>query len=719
MRIWLVAIGCLSMLGQVVVLREVSVAFYGVELVLLLALAVWLAGTALGALLVAHGQRGHERDIRRPFLLFALLLLAAVVFLRGSRRLFHAVPGAYLGLPVQMLVLGIGVLPVAATLGVLFVRAARRAGTGRGALARAYALESAGALAGGLASTLLLAAGVQNLTAAGLAAALAAAAGAWPWRRSDPACRVAAGLAAALLAGTIALSARLDRSTTAWNHPQLLASRDTPYGRLTLTDAAGQIAVFEDDALAAESQSPAAEILVHFAGVQRDSLPSVLALGGLVPGLLPEILAHPVRRVEDVETCRALVELVGAHAPSRLLAASRDPRVQMHIGDPRRFLAHAARYDLVLVGMPEPESGRTNRYYTREFFALVARHLNPGGVLALRLRGAENLWTPLAQQRLASVHAALCAVFPDVVVVPGSTHVLLASGAPLDLDPEILAARLRNLAVQPLLVTPAYLRYAYTNDRFSAMAALLQRAPQPANSDLRPACYQATMLGWLARFYPRLTRLEWRAASPREVLRSPWCWAAAGCVLFGAGLARRRPVWRASAYVALAGGAGMLLESALLLRYQAQTGVLYQDLGLLLTAFMLGLAVGSETVHRSSAAGMPGARAPSRARLGACLVLVAAALGVALSMQVAGGASLGLVGLLLAGAGLGVGAAFGAATTAASSAPAAALAPVYAADLLGGAVGSLLAAVWLAPLLGLTGTALVAAGCALLALGCL
>jgi len=53
MPVILFVIGLLSILGQVVLLRELNVAFYGVELVYLLALGVWLFMSALGAL-AAH-----------------------------------------------------------------------------------------------------------------------------------------------------------------------------------------------------------------------------------------------------------------------------------------------------------------------------------------------------------------------------------------------------------------------------------------------------------------------------------------------------------------------------------------------------------------------------------------------------------------------------------------------------------------------------------------
>ncbi|MEI6315782.1 MAG: hypothetical protein WCO89_12995, partial [Syntrophus sp. (in: bacteria)] len=44
-------IGLISILSQVILLRELAVAFYGVELIYLFALGVWLFFTAAGAMI--------------------------------------------------------------------------------------------------------------------------------------------------------------------------------------------------------------------------------------------------------------------------------------------------------------------------------------------------------------------------------------------------------------------------------------------------------------------------------------------------------------------------------------------------------------------------------------------------------------------------------------------------------------------------------------------
>jgi len=63
-------VGLISILGQVVLLRELTVAFYGVELIYTLALGVWLLCSACGALIA---QRIKNPSLFRINLLFFLL----------------------------------------------------------------------------------------------------------------------------------------------------------------------------------------------------------------------------------------------------------------------------------------------------------------------------------------------------------------------------------------------------------------------------------------------------------------------------------------------------------------------------------------------------------------------------------------------------------------------------------------------------------------------
>ena len=708
MLVWLVALGVASILGQVVLLRELLVAFFGSELIYLLAFGFLLCATAVGVLAgprLAPPSGGH---VRLLLLAFAVLLPLLLALVRGLRILFGGTPGAYLPFPHQLLGMALVLLPFGALLGLLFHRVAtiytRRPGT----LASAYAIESAGGLVGGVLATVFLKWGLQNLAAA-LICGLIAVAGACVPRRGDRLGRFlpgAAVLGAVLFAGLL-WSGAVDKRLTALNHPNLVETRDTPYGRVSIEESLGQLSVFENDGLVFESQGTEAEEFVHLAALQVAEPRSVLILGGGLEGLASQALAHRPEKVDAVVIDPIFLDLIGGRLSEETLRRLQAGGVRFAVGDPRRFLTESARYDLILTAMGEPESGQTNRFYTREFFAACREHLAPGGVLAFRLRAAENLWSPALVRRTASIHHALAAVFADVLVLPGSTNILLASDVRLERDPEVVAARWRARRIAARLVSPAYIRYLLTNDRLAEVAGLLDGARVPANTDARPICYQYTLILWLSRFFPILGLLElpesWSAGSgPLRGL-----WLAAPLLVWTTVLlaCRRFASCRRVLLVAGAGFIGMVLEAVLILGYQVQYGVLYQDLGILLTMFMGGLSLGALGMDRAARRRGPA----GRRALGMGLAGATGGLCGLVAWLLHAGIPMGLAptSLLLVAVGLLVGALFAYASFWRVPSQSEVISPLYAADLLGGCIGSLVGSLFLVPVLGLHGSAVL------------
>ncbi|MEW6756556.1 MAG: methyltransferase domain-containing protein, partial [Candidatus Latescibacterota bacterium] len=539
------------------------------------------------------------------FLGLAVVVPASAALTRTLRLHLGSTPGAYLPLTQQVLGAFASLLPFALLGGLLFQRlVSLHVGAGR-TLAGAYAAESAGGLVGGALSALLLAGGAPNLTAGLLCGALACGLSLVPGtpvpqepgtaspraRRPSSGAGVGLALLALVLLQGLGLGlARvhaLDAYLTRRMHPDLAATRDTPYGRITLVEAVGQAAVFVNDRLAFDTQSTAGEELAHLAALQSAAPESVLVLGGAGQGILPVLLSHGPRRLVDVEIDRGFLSLLQKHLPGPAQACLSGGGVEVVVADPRTYLGRAGRFDLIVAAMGEPDAAVTNRYYTREFFVECRQHLRPGGVLAFALAGAENLWTPALARRNASVYRALRAAFPDVLVLPGATNVVLA-GEHLGRDPGELEARWHARRLQGRLVGPAYLRYLLTNDRLPRIALELERTAAPANRDSRPVCFQYTAILWLSLFLPALgMRPVPAGAVPAAALLGGLGLVAAVLV------ARRGRRARYTVLAAVAGFGGMVLESALLLGYQTRHGVLFRDLGLLVTLFMAGLSAGA------------------------------------------------------------------------------------------------------------------------------
>ncbi len=709
----LLIIGLVSILGQAVLLRELSVAFYGIELIYVLAMGIWLVWTALGAGLGRRDRHPSGTRIHYLFLLFSLLLVADVVFIRSIRTIFSPVPGAYLPFVHQILAMSAALLPAGLLSGLIFQRAARRYLAGGRTLARAYALESAGGLAGGLLATLFLRFGLQNLTIA-ILCSLFALCVVFTGPDKNRAVRAAAAAAGVLALIMLWNSAPLDRAMTAWTHPALLATMDTPYCRITVTQQGGQTAVHENDALTFETQGTEAEEFVHMAALLHPRPARVLILGGGIEGTVREILKHAPTQVDYVELNAAMLTMVAPRLPRELQDPLRAPSVRVTVADARRYLPGTGLFDLILIGMPEPDSGQANRFYTREFFEMCAAHLDQEGILAFRLKSSENFWTSQQAGRAVSIYRSLKSALPHIQVLPGGASIFAASMQPLTRDPALLSSRLQARAITTRFVSAPYIRFLYTNDRFFRIARLLESGNVPPNTDLRPICYQYTAMIWLSKFYPGLAAFD--LYSIRAWTRSHqlllWVGATALVLLFL--ICGQRPLLRRALLVGTAAFAGMILESLLVLYYQVKSGILYQNIGILLMGFMAGLALGALATERYAVSRMRNMQRQD----GLLLCAGLAAFSMATSLIIRSGLIDGLVGTtgLLLATGFLVAAVFAFASLESSQDQRDLVAPLYAADLIGGCLGSVLATLLLIPLAGMVAAAASMAPLALLSM---
>jgi spermidine synthase len=597
--VYLFTIGFFSILGQVVLLRELNVAFYGIELIYILSFAFWLMGTGIGAAIGRRAYIPEEITILMLFLLSSVLLIVDIVFIRGIRNIFGGVPGGYLPFLIQITGLIVALIPIGLLAGLLFQWTAKRFIGSGDTLAKAYAIESAGGIIGAFGSTVFLNFGISNFSAAVICSLFfVLIAIYYSFRSQNKILKSLSLVTAAAFIIILAHSNQIDLLMTSWDHPYLIESSDTPYNRVTITSPEKQICVFEDDVLSYESESVAAEEFVQMSALQTAHLTNVLVLGGGYAGIIDEILKLPVKRIDYVEINRDLINVVNRHLPEGLSNALKNNIVSIIYSDPRKFLQMPHSYDMILVGMPEPMSALTNRFYTEEFFRQCANSLDKKGILAFKMQSSENIWTDQLTQRNTGIYNAVKSSFRNEIVLPGVVNIFIASNSELTTNTGLLISRFNERKLQTRLISPQYINYVYTNDRFGEIKNLLSDASHNINSDFHPVCYSYTISIWLSKFFPGLAFSEnilTPTDKPREtILVLIIIILVTGLLLF----IRKSSSAKRFILVFAAGFIGMILETILILLYQNTNGILFRDIGLLIMAFMAGLALGSYLINR-------------------------------------------------------------------------------------------------------------------------
>jgi spermidine synthase len=707
---YLFAVGFIAILGQVVLLRELSVASYGIELIYTLAIGVWLFFSACGAMISRRQFHPSLGRINFLFILFSISLPLDIAFIRSVRLIFTNIPGAYLPFHIQMIAVGASILLPGLLLGLLFQWTAKVYIKNGKSLAAAYGIESLGGLAGGICATLFLKFGLQNFCI-GLICSLCAAGAVYLFREERKLrwFHLASGALIATLMLLIWKAPALDFFMTSWTHPNLMATQDSPYSRITVTLRDGEASIFEDDALLSDTAGVQAEELVHNAALQHSNPDRILVMGGGVWGVVREALTYSPEIVDYVELNPALLEVTSPYLPSGIQKSFRNKHVRITMNDPRKFLKNSLRYDLMLSGMPEPFSGQANRFYTKEFFQQCFLKLNSNGVLAFSLQSSENVWTEQFARRIISVYRAAKSAFPYIMIIPGKTNIILCARQPLTKDTSVLSSRLQSRGIKTKLVSAAYIRYQYANDRFSQMESLLASGSAPMNTDVRPICYQYTLMIWLLKVMPSLKFFDLKFLEFNNNLYTFLGWSL-GLSVPALWLSRTRWRLRRTILTAIAGFAGMVLETAIILHFQIKNGILYQDVGILLTGFMTGLSLGALFLSKTEVR--------TYKRLGAGLFIALAMLSAFIGVAITFGLGAGLVSslLLLFSTGFLVAGIFGYASMRETGNQRDVITPLYSADLIGGCLGSVLTSLILAPIVGLDTTAHLMAPLAILAL---
>jgi spermidine synthase len=597
-----ILMGLGALLAQIILLRELMKVFSGNELTAGIVLAAWLLWTALGSVLsgaLADRLPNKPSIFAAAQMILSVILLASFLLTRYLRPLL-GIPAGEIASLLQM-VAGIFVLliPFGLCSGFLFALGCSLLGeiTSKEArsIGQVYAYEALGAGVGGIAFSLLLVHILTSWQICLLTAALLAFSAFLLSRQLRPVVLVWIGL---LIGVLVFVGARLDLISQGWGWQgyRVVASKDTIYGNITVIADGPQVSFFENGVWAFTYPDPqTAEEAIHFALLEHPQPRDLLLIGGGIGGLITEALKHPsLRHVDYVELDPNLISMGRAYLPSQTTLSLDDPRVEIIPLDGRRFIRRGTkRYDVVILHLPDPTTAQLNRCYTREFFAEVAAILRGRGVFYLSVHSSENVIGPTLAQFLSSLYWTMKEVFPEVVVLPGTEARFLGAktNGTLTRDPAMLVrqARLRQLRVD--YVRDYYLYSNLSAERVSYLQLILEQGKDAGiNRDLRPICYFYDIVLWSAQYSPFLKDLFLHL----QGLRVEWIFlliAAITLILLWKGRRSTSPplLWA----VAVTGFSQIALEIITILTFQIIYGYLYYTIGMIITAYMIGLALGS------------------------------------------------------------------------------------------------------------------------------
>ncbi len=740
-----IVMGFSGIVAQIVLLRELMIAFLGNELSIGVILANWLILESAGAFFL--GKR-ISRARKRLFwfilvtILFSFFFVAAVHAARAFKALLPLLHGEGMGIVHMFAVSFLILLPVSLLHGALFTSGCTlysvysRPANNRSAqniadavsISRVYIYETLGTIAGGVLLTYLFIPWLHSINIAFVLALLNTGICALlmePFWKP----KLSLGMRAASFAtfGLIALivfvvagpvADRINRTSVQrqWQNQNLVHYQNSQYGNLVVVAREDQYTFFADGVPVITAPNPDiafTETFVHFAMLSHPDPRNLLILSGGAGGVINEALKHDPQRIDYAEVDPLLPKILRKFPTPLTEKELNDERVYVQEVDGRFFLKRTPhKYDVIFSGFTDPSTLQTNRFFTREFSILANNSLNSGGILVLAIPGSLTYISPELANLNALTYNTLQEVFSHIRVIPGDgINIYLATHEPeiAQAGYAVLAQRMQDRKLDAHLITPGYLEYRMNPRWLAWFYDQMEGSTGQTNSDFRPLGVFYSLIYWNEKFSPAFNTVFKRIESLNafKVLGAILVFS----VVFSLfALRSKKPLQPALTLCMFSTGfAGMLFDLILIFAFQVLYGYIFYWLGLLVTAFMAGVMVGGMYM----AAFIKKSASPMPALIRIEIVLIVFALLLPFVFLHAGSLlvyawfdyALRLVFLLLSFlSGIMVGAEFPLANSEylrSSTDLSKTAGLLYSADLMGGWLGGMAGSVVLLPLLGL------------------
>ncbi len=540
-------LGLLTALTQTILIRELMIATGAFELVVAVALSLWMLFTGIGSIsfrFFPFLQRGKVL----PFLLIALSLAAVgqLFLIAPLAASFSPVAGMALSIPAMVAVAALVIIPGCILGGLAFPACVEAARDRREPTGAVYLMESGGMAAGALLFYLFL----------------------------D-------------LFSPVNYPVYRDHYAARYFPDTLLFSRDGRYGRLDATEREGQRAYFRNGQAAgvAGENRPAEE----FAGLVLTQHPAphrIAVIGGLLSGSAVALAARmPHATITVIEQEPMLFEIY----PTDIFGKN----VILRSGEPVAVMTALPPQELIIIDLPDPSSVMLSRFFSREFFHFLREHNGPGAVIVVGLSGGRGMLAPETAALNRSVQKALQEVFREVVLVPADHHLWAAADNDFPTaDPAVVIERMERNRLNGTWFNGALVQDIFEPMRRQLTTAAVKRAATRENRLLTPAAYFETL---------RHTARRLGAPLPAVITALParplffFLITGAFATLCAAGIAfffRRRMAPAQSGAIFCVSGSAFVLQLALMTLLQVQVGQIYHFIALFTVSFMLGTTAG-------------------------------------------------------------------------------------------------------------------------------
>ena len=630
-RIAIVVMGFSGLVAEVLLLRELMIAFAGIELSIGIILANWLILEAAGCLTLGR-LADKTRYKLESYAIIAVLFSAAFIGAVFITRILKGLLGVSIGENIELLPMFYSsfliLLPVCILHGALFTIGCRiyamfsvqdASSTGR-----VYVYETVGTVLGGVICTFLLiplfhtfeiAFGIALLNIImclfllspyGVQHAEHSARPRTLNKVMSGALMVLLLLTGYALTGGPADNIHNRSIDMQWKNHNVVHYENSRYSNISVVERDEQYLFFLDGIRELITPVPDIQFVEEFVHLPLLAHPDpreVLILRGGAGGIINEALKHPsIRAIEYAEHDPMLIDIIRKHPTPLTESELDDERVHLEHTDGRLYLSKTSnRYDLIFIGVMEPSNLQANRFYTHEFFELAKERLNDGGILVIGAPGSLTYLSDEIKDLNSNIFHTLKSVFPHVRVSPGeSRHIYLSSDSEdiMRLDLMQLMDRLEARGISAEAMVPWDIEKKLHAGWQQWFQDYIDGKTTDINYDFKPIGMFYHIAHWntlhapnFGAYFNQLDRVDLNVIIPvlLVILMLHFLFKATS------GRYSRTAIPFA---IFATGFAGMIFSLVVIFMFQITYGHIFSWIGLLVAAFMAGAGIGAMYVTR-------------------------------------------------------------------------------------------------------------------------
>ncbi len=248
------------------------------------------------------------------------------------------------------------------------------------------------------------------------------------------------------------------------------------------------------------------EEVIHSIVILHEKPKNILLIGGGFGSLLQQIVKYPIDNLDYLEIDYKLVEIA---RPYLEFETKYDDRINFIPKDPFRHLKNASYYyDLIIINLPDPSTLQLNRFYSVDFFELVKRNLAYKGILAFSLSFHENYPPSDFESIFSSIYKSLSRDFSSVSVSLLNEKILFSSSdSKIDFNPDILELRFRSFNLEGDLFKVDYFKNQFLNIESNDILERIKKDNYSSpNFNTESVAFWQYSRFWLLSYYPSFSK---------------------------------------------------------------------------------------------------------------------------------------------------------------------------------------------------------------------